>query len=571
MPLRGFAKSHARGQPGFQAVRPLIELGGLNEDENPQAVLPHQLRLANNCVRKGSMTGTRPGVEYGDEDYTVSLGATEEVQGIHEYARNYDASRDLIVVAEGKVYKDQAVAALDKATNSVVITAGQNNLWTFADFQDKMFAAGGAAGDSFWYWDGNLDTGTGELNLVGLGFDVQYVFSKWNMMFVGGIENSGTFAENPMVWRYCDYATDATVAANWKVSNVIPGQLLGENYGVGSYGNEFSTGIASHQNNNGDFLLLLTNKRIVSFVPNQNVTSNANAFRLFDTVGTGCVNQNAFVNLGIDVGDAVYLGPDGVHSLAQSQEFGSTVTEYLSWPIRKTWDTVVRNRLKYASGTYWPTEGLVIFCLSTQSSAVNDTVLCLDIKNSGRLTPESVRWYKWKLNGIVPNIIRPVRGADGKPYPYVGGNAGEVVRFDRGYYSDLSTNTIDVEFRTRDEDFGLASREKTVGDAFISIQGVGDFAVRHTFVLDDGTIQGQSSFIEVPSAESLWGAAVWDEAIWGGSDVTVRHRIAGIGSSPTISHMFSHSGAQEPFWIGLLNQEIMISGPTDDATNESVG
>jgi len=393
------------------------------------------------------MTGTRPGVEYGDTDYTASLGADDNIQGIHEYARNYDTERDLIVISEGKVYKSNVAAALNTVTNSVVITAGQNNLWTFTDFQDKMFAAGGAAGDSFWFWDGNT-TGSGILDWVDLGFDVKYVFSKWNMIFVGGVANSGayspTFDENPMVWRYCDYATDATDPANWKSSNVLPGQLLGENYGVGTYGGEYSTGLGSHQSNQGDFLLLLTNKRIVSFVPNSGVTSNANAFRLFDTVGTGCVAQNAFVNLGLDVGDAVYIGPDGIHSLAQSQEFGATVSEYLSWPIRKTWDTINHSRLKYASGTYWPNEGLVLFCVTSGGGTTNDLILCLDIKNSGRLTPSSVRWYKWYLNGITANIIRPIRGSDGKPYPYVGGISGEVVRFDRGYYSDLVDNTIEA-------------------------------------------------------------------------------------------------------------------------------
>jgi hypothetical protein len=345
--------------------------------------------------------------------------------------------------------------------------------------------------------------------------------------------------------------------------------------------------MGSHQSNQGDFLLLLTNKRIVSFVPNANVTSNANAFRLFDTVGTGCVAQNAFVNLGLDVGDAVYIGRDGIHSLAQSQEFGATVTEYLSWPIRKTWDALNHNRLKYASGTYWPNEGLVIFCVSSSSSDVNDLALCLDIKNAGRLTPSSVRWYKWSFTDpdspFTPNIIRPIRGSDGKPYPYVGGTSGEVVRFDRGYYSDLSTGMIDVEFRTRDEDFGMASREKHTGDTYVSFQGVGNFKIKHTYIFDDGTIEGQTSFIEAPSQETSWctvfnpkdpsNGAEWDSSPlpeWGGEDVTVRHRLAGIGSSPTIGHRFTHDGTNEPFWVGLINQEVMISGPTDDSTAEGV-
>lgn len=563
--MSSFASLHARGS-GFVSPLPLRQLGGLNEDENPQALRPDELRIANDCVRKGSMTGTRPGVRYGDSDYTAARSGTPNIQGIHEYARNNDATRDLITVANGEVYKGSASAALDKSATT--ITSGQDNLWTFADFQGKMFAAGGADSDGFWYWDGT-GAGSGVLGHVSLSFDVKFVFSKWNFLFVGGMDGT-PFDDNPLIVRYCDYASDATLAASYPSSNVIPGQLLGENFGIGSHGSEYTTGMSSYQTNEADLMLFLTNRRIVSFAPNPSFDSNANIFRVHDTVATGCVNHNAFVNLGIDVGDSVYIGPDGIHSLAQSQEYGSTVTEYLSWPIRKTFDGLNRSRLKYASGSYWPAEGIVLFLVSTGSNTKHDLILCMDIKNVGRLTPSSVRWYKWNLTGITANIIRPARDADGTPYPYVGGTAGQLCRFERTTYSDLVTGAINTEFRTRDEDFGIASREKKVGDAFISIQGIGAHTVQHTHIFDDGEVSGQSSHLPVPAEDTSWGDD-WGTMQWGGADKTARHRIPGIGSSVTISHRFSHSGANEPFWIGLIDQKIGISGPTDDADANTVG
>jgi len=572
MPLNRFSRSHARRQPGFQGSSPIAVLGGLNEDENRQALRPADLRVALNCARKGGMTGTRPGVTYGDSDYTVAIAGTNPaITGIFDYRRNRDDDRDLLVVQDGDVFKDSSGTALDKSTNSVTISTGNDYHWTFASYQDKVFAAGGKDGDSFWYWDG-----AGALNKVSLvdsggsAVDVKYVFAKWNMIFVGGM-NGANFDDNEMVFRYCDYATDATVATNWKSANVLPGQLLGENFGVSSYGSEYNTGIASFQDNRNDSLLFLTNERIVSFVPNPNLTSNANAFRLQDTVATGCVNQNAFVNLGLDVGDAVYLSQDGIHSLAQSEQFGDRVTQYLSWPIRKTFDTLNRSRFKYASGAFWPTEGMVLFSVATGSNTTNNLILCMDIKGADRITPETVRWYRWDLTGITANVIRAVRGSDKKPYLYVGGTAGQLVRFDRDTYSDLGTGAISTVIQTKDEDFGLPSREKHIGDTYCILQGSGNYTINHSTMTDDGEIQLQTSAIEVPNTGSVYDTGVYGTATYGDSESVIRHRIPGVGSSVTIGHRFAHAVANEPFWLGVMNQEVMISGPTDDATPNMAG
>lgn len=571
MPLRKYASSHASRHPGFQSTTPIIALGGLNEDENAQALSPFDLKVAYNCARRGSTTGTRPGVIYGDTDYTDALATAPPVQGMAEYIRTSSGvpagARDVVVVADGEVYIDDVQGALDKSATT--ISAGADNHWRFASFQDKIFAAGGANGDGFWYWDGT-GAAPGVIGNIALGFDVKFVFSKWNMIFVGGM-NGSTFDDNGMIARYCDYATDATDPLNWPSSNVIPGQLLGENVGVGSRGSEYMTGFASYTDNNGDYLVFLTNLRLVLFRVNVNLTSNADAFSPHDEVATGCVSQDAYVTLGLDTGDAVYLSRDGIHALSQSAAHGNKENTYLSWPIRNTFRSLNMTRSKLFSAAYWRTEGLILFSVSTGSNTSNDLILCLDIKNSESLTPENVRWYKWELNGITANRIVPMRGSDGKPYPYVGGTLGEVVRFDRLVYSDNVTGEISTIFQTRDEDYGTPSREKHIGDLYLSLQGLGSYTIAHQFMLDDSEVPGQISNIEVPSSGTLWGVGVWDLATWSNTNATRRHRIPGIGSSPTISHRFSHNGANQPFWVGFINQEVMVSGPSDDADANTVG
>ena len=137
MPLRGFARQMAFGQRGYQSPNPMYVLEGLNEDDNTLAMRPAQLRKANNVARKDSMTGTRPGLSYPGGDYAARLVAEEPVVGIHQFSIDRDTSTyRLVTVSDGNAYIDDAAGnVLDKATNSVTITGGANNLWTFDDFQ----------------------------------------------------------------------------------------------------------------------------------------------------------------------------------------------------------------------------------------------------------------------------------------------------------------------------------------------------------------------------------------------------------------------------------------------------
>lgn len=574
MTLRGFAKQQARKQSGYVSARPLYALGGLNEDENPRAIPPTDLIRAENTARKGSLTGTRPGVAYGDGDWDAAVTGDAPIQGVHEFSWASGANRKVVAVSGGNVYDGHDQTAEDKVTNSVTITAGADNQWTFADYQDKMFAAGGASGDSCWYWDGT--SALNKIDFSALDSEPQYIFEKWNFMFVGGLTGTA-YDDNPMVGRYCDYGKDATDIANWPSTNVMPGQLLNENFGVGSFGGEYNTGFGEFLGKDSDFLLFLTNKRIFAYQKNDPglITGSETAFKHTNTIGVGCVSQKAFVNMGADAGDAVFLSRDGVHSLAQSREHGEDATTYLSWPIRRTWQTLNQSRLDKAWGAYWPSEGMVIFSVSTGSNTTNDLLLVMDTKGAQSLTPETVRWYKWRLNGVTPNVLRLARGSDGKPYVYVGGTAGEVCRFDRDTYRDLTdAGTISVDMQTPNDDFGLPSRDKNIGDAFILVKGSGSGTVQHTLMLDDGRVSGQTSLLEVPASAAQWapaGSARWGISQWSGDNAVKRHRVPGVGSSTTVGHRFQRSGSSQPFFIGLLDQQVMITGPTADAEANTVG
>ena len=557
-------------------------LNGLNEDENPASLLPGQLREAINTARLGNLTGTRPGL-IRDSVYDANITSNPAVQGIHEFRQGRDDGRQLVVVANGKVYRTEDT---EVTSSSPTITAGSQHLWSFANHQSLMYAAGGNSGDSIWTWDGNTSNAA-TARLAGLGLRPKYVFAKFGALFLSGFQTGTDFYNNPLVARYSNYGETTTDETSWPTSNCIPGELLGENPGVGAYGGEeISTGLASYQDNRGDFLLFLTSKRILAFQLNPNVTSNANRFIQTDAIANGCVSQHAFVDLGYDQGDAVYVSKHGIHSIALSQQYGNRENTFLSYPIRKTWETVNQSKLDRVSAAYWPDEGMVIFAVPTGSSSTPDTILCMDIKGSGRLSPESVRWYKWKLAGsLSANYLRMAREpSSNKEVVYLGGSAGHLGHFSRSSYSDFASSYA-VTFRTKDEDFEYPTIEKGVGNAFIMANGSGDYFPTHTYMLDDASITGATSSLEMTLPGFTLAANADDDAgtgeggyevgstlgveaadgTLGSGENLIRDRVRGVGSGFTISHKFAHAGNNEPFFIGAITQDVAVRGMADEA------
>lgn len=571
MALRGVAKSAATNQQRKITSAAAAGFGGLVEEEHPLGRRPTDLIEARNVMRRGFMLGTRPHLKLGDGAYDAAIAGTPDCQGIYEFSTNKDSTRELVAVANGLLYTADATTITQGA--GVVITSGPDYLWSFATFQNKMFAAGGnPALDSFWYRTAAGNATDIDFATMGgvIAAGAKYVFQKWNFLFLGGL-NGTAYNDNPLVARYCDWGTDATVPANWGANNVIPGQTLTQNFGPGSYGREYNTGFGSFTDNRNDFLLFLTNKRLISIIPNPALTGNTDAFMMNDSVEVGCVSQHAFVNLGQDFGDAVYMSENGIHSLAMSKEYGNRVGEYLSWPIRQTFAGLNKSRLKYTSAAYWPDEGVVLFLVSTGSSTTHNRILCLDVRGAQRLTPDEVRWYIWDFNSsIVLNHLAPGRGSDGKPYIYAGDLAGRIMRFERDTYSDVGS-AYSVVIQTANDDAGLMAKTKTVGDTYVLMQGAGSYQVQHNYILNDGQTAGKGTLLSVPTSGALWGTGVWGTATWGTENATQRQRIYGVGISPTIGHRFAHSGLAQPFWIGSLTQEAFVSGHGQDAeTNTSV-
>lgn len=567
---------------GRYVARSLRQLRGLHEDENPHHLTRGDLVVADNAARYGNDVGTRPGtVALGAaEDYANQLGGSKPIQGAYEWRSDFDANRKLVVVAEQggtseMVWSDDGTVYPLPGTPPT-ITAGQDNRWTFADHLNELYAAGGAATDDFWHLDPSTTTNnpTRILLPVSAGSTPrpQYVYSWRNYLLVNGLRGGTVADNNPTVSRFCTFASDPTVAANWPVGNTIG--FSATRKGIDAYGTNYATGFSSYRDNEGDFLLILGNKNITAAV-----LDPANDFQVTDAIATGCVGQRAFVSLGLDSGDAVYMSERGVHSLRQSQQHGVKEDRFLSWKIRSTFATLNKNRFKHVVSAFDHINGRVVFAVSTGSNSAHDLLLVLDLDEQSQLNSETALWYKWQISGGM-KINEMFFARDGTSnndwHLYFFSTDGRVGRFSSDVFSDIdgagSAYPYRFAIQTNHEAEGDILHRKGLGDVMITLQPGGDYMPAYRTIFDYGARSSGVQNLDMASAASAkWGvgppATVWGGFEWGSAKAVHDEKVYGTGSGRTISHEISHAGENQPVRISRIDQNIRLSGEDAGDTN----
>lgn len=583
------------------------EWGGLNEDENPSALRSNELVEVLNAAPYGRSLGTRPGVnrEGAGADYDDKIAPITDptVKGIYHFSKRNDFQRDIILAVSGqKLWHEHDNPGITADPGTANINADAENPITFAQYRGHVYLAQykvGTGAQVLHYWDGATASffGVGMTSVPNDG-DAKYIIAKWGHLFAAGFDPQTTpsNAANPMLVRFNDIGSDATQAISWNPANTIgTGVVVGSIGGLKEYGGEFITGLAEYQDNIGDWLLLLTSHRIIS-VLRDGSTGN---LVVDSAIANGCVHQNAYVNLGLDYGDAIYVSERGIHSLRQSQQFGGREDTFLSWKIRRIFDSLNVNRMPFICGGYDQTEGYVLFSVSTGSNTDHDTILCLDVKNMRgneksnteeptSFTAENAKWYVWKLSSSEKIAsMAPGRDPDGNLRLYVGGTDGSVGYFSRDEYTDFGTG-YSVSWTNKHEDFGAAMVEKAIGDMTVDVQPGGDYTPTVTTIFDFASVETGTHQLSMPAEGANWEepsgqtpANVWaDGAVgvpddstygfdWASSDIiTARNKLYGEGRGNTIATRYQHTGTDEPFWIAGQTIEVSGAGETIGAQGE---
>lgn len=548
----------------YKVVSLPVPFRGLNQDENPTALGDADLTEAENIWFRGNSCGTRPGIEdeqTGEEYESALTGTPGAIQGGHEFRYAIDASRKHVVIAGGAVYSSSGTTVTQGA--GVTITSGANNVWTFAEHKDKLYFAGGANADTICSWDGSgnitkvtFQSDTNADGVADTDIDAKYVF-QWNGYgFLSGM--NGTKADdNGMVVRY----SGLNDMDSWPIGNTIGGSsAIG---GFDAYGDNFTTGFGSYTDSKGDWLMVLTRKRIYAVIQTPDPLT---PFYIASTIQNGCVHQDAYVSLGTDSGEAIYLSEHGIHSLRQSQQYGERADRFLSWPIRKLFASINRSRLKYSCGAYWADEGIVAFLVTLGTGSTHNAILALDVKGGQELNAGTARWTIWRPNSeVILNRIWTARSgsaystAPNREFLYAGTTASRVCRFNPAATSQSDRGAaFTTRFVTKHFDFGLPGVDKSIGDVWLNIQrGPGTtFSPTLKPVFDYGSRSGASLPFTLTSNGAKLDTFVLDVDYLGSDDsVQVKH-LFGIGRGRSVAWSLETASANQAFWLTQLSYEV---------------
>lgn len=551
----------------YKTVDLPVPLRGLNQDENPNALADDDLIEAENVWFRGNTCGTRPGIETetAGEEYDAAIAGAPSMQAGVEYRWATDANRKHVVIAGGEVYTSDTTAL---GKGGATISSGGDYAWTFAEHRDTLYAAGGKAGDSIWKWvgTGNIapvtfksDKSVPPDGVAETDIDARYIFSKWNYGFICGM-NGSTPDDDPMTVRHSALGN----MDSWPIANTIGGSsAVG---GFDSYGDNYTTGFGSFTDNKGDWLLVLTRRCIYSVIQTPDPLM---PFYVDSVIQNGCVHQNAYVSLGTDSGEAIYLSQNGIHSIRQSQQHGDRSDQFLSWPIRKTFADLRRDRLSLACGAYWASEGIVAFLVTLGHAATaHNAILALDVRGVSEISAKTARWTIWKPAVSLNRIWTARCGsaytlAPNREFLYGGTTDGRVVRFnpDSGSFTDCGT-AFTSSIMTAHRSFGAQGVEKGLGDVWIHMQrGVGNsFSPVVMPVFDYGSRYGKPLPIRMEMSGSKFGSGKFGSARFSGKNsVQIKHAY-GTGTGDSVAWKISTSGANEAFWLTSLSYQIAGQG-----------
>jgi hypothetical protein len=536
-------------------------LRGLNEDEDPHALQPSDLVKADNVCRYGTMVGTRPGtVRPGaTEDYANQLSNAKPIQGIYEWRADRDDTRKLLAIAEHAGFASAGVYYEDDArfADGATITLGADYIWSMTEHNDLIWGAGGKLEtDSFWHLDpsntANSPTALAIPCSAGTAYP-SYVISWRNYLIANGFSGNTVADCNPATTRFCTLGADPTVAASWANGNTI---------GFSAYGDNYTTGFGTYRDNNGDYLMILGNKKLQAAVLNP-----LNAFAVTDAIENGCVSERAYVSLGLDSGEAVYMSDKGIHSLRQSQQHGARADTFLSWKIRPTWATLNRSRLKYAVGAYDHINGWVIFAVPTGSNTFNDLLLCLNVNDKESLTAENALWYKWKLTGgIRVQDMKFIRDSSDDWKLAIATSKGDILYLSTDTYSDVSvdgtTSGIYLSLaQTAHNDYGSTLSNKRLGDAIVTIGPGGNYTPSFKVHFDYGARTSTGKDITMlPTGGFTLGTDVLGTGVLGAGVTTRDEKVYAQGHGRTIGFEISHAGDDQEWVVSKIDHQVMVIG-----------
>lgn len=512
---------------------PMLDFaGGVNEDDQPSALQPNELRYARNVYWRGRALSSRPGT---DRLQTAAIDSGADGVGVWQLVRNQGVDYDEVAVFGDKFYEDAKVAGgPTNRTGTVTITAGPNNRVAFTHWNDRALMCNGV--DTPWQW-----TGTGNATVIG-GTPPAFgtMLSKWNRVFGAGHSAAVRTVRFSAVGDHESWPAANTVAAILgDSSSAIEGRDY--IYQLGHLGDSIFVGL---RNSLGRILY---------------TGDSTTPFRYNQLSEFGCEGRFSYVSVG-EMG--YFLTQRGVHRIQPSDILITYESSNISGRrLRQTWDDLNKARIAQTYGTFYRTaEGnqLILWPLTSGSGTEHDIVLVMDITDG----PGKERFTWW--TGMNPNAMASVRNSSTQAEELLFTTlAGFVWQGDTGTSDEGAA--FEADARTRWEDFSAPAEKKNFRDAYIEASQSGSFNLNLETYFDYSTTPSQRISQSLAGAtQAAWGTAVWGTDLWPSLGF-VREYLFGTDDGVVMSFRFFTSGADQPWQLFKFVPAVEATGESEES------
>lgn len=468
--------------------------GGMKSNVSPHSLPINAAALVKNIVLKPG-GGFRQ--RFGDTAFNSSaMTAGKGVVGLGYY-KPISGVEYLMAICDTKIYKSEMDGTMDDITGAVVITTGDNNLWTFSQMNDLAIFVGGAPNPPIkWNATGNAAVLAGSPPSGKFGFQVN------NRFFIGST------AANPsrIAW---------TILANpedWS--------------GTGS-------GTADIWTNDGDILTaaaVLSNDVVLLFKNNsihQMIVRTAPfpIFPFIKNIGTAGVNCVTVVN-----GVAYFISSDGKFYATD----GNTLTILPHDDIDDILSNLNISRLPYATSTYMQGNGYshILFSVSSSSATKNDITIVWDIGN---------KCWLYHPTGFACDSYALTQ----QKVLYAGHYDGKIYKKDSSEttYTDASVSTGLIggfwRWGWRDNKSFMYSSHPLKLTISYKTNTTGSVKMSYGFNYAADTI---TEDVPLTFVSGVWDSMLWDYGVWGPLDFGMKSIVLkGVGNTfqPTIYNSVS--------------------------------
>jgi hypothetical protein len=137
--------------------------------------------------------------------------------------------------------------------------------------------------------------------------------------------------------------------------------------------------------------------------------------------------------------------------------------------------------------------------------------------------------------------------------------------------SALATRPYIATLQTGHDAYGTILSPKTMGDVMLTMQPAGDYSPSYRTIFDYGRKSGRARSIplQVSGGDLMGSTFIIGSSLMGTGESSQDVKISAFGSGRTISHEITHNGDNEPWRVGLIDVEVLVSQGQEDSGDAS--